>query len=125
MTHGGTNLTRIGDTLYLGAIGGILRSTDEGESWDYVGPFDRGAGVYDIESDGTFLWASWGFATQGEWGKRRFFTSPIGDGQEWAEQPGDQSFFNGANGMAYDAVHGALVASNWGAGVWRLDRSDG
>ena len=125
MTHGGTNLTRIGDTLYLGAIGGILRSTDEGESWDYVGPFDRGAGVYDIESDGTFLWASWGFATQGEWGERRFVTSPVDDGSEWTEQPGDQSFFNGANGLAYDAVHGVLVSSNWGAGVWRLDRSDG
>ncbi len=125
MTHGGTNLTRIGNTLYLGAIGGILRSTDEGESWEYVGPFDRGAGVYDIESDGTFLWASWGYATQGDWGKRRFVTSPVDDGVEWTEQPGDQTFFNGANGTAYDAVHGVLVSSNWGAGVWRLDRSDG
>jgi hypothetical protein len=122
MTHGGTNLTRIGDVLYLGALGGILRSTDEGESWDFVGPQDSSAGVYDIESDGTYLWASWGFATQGEWGERYFMISPVDDGTEWERQPGGQTFFNGANGTAYDAVHEVLVASNWGAGVWRLDR---
>lgn len=115
--HGSTQLYRAGTgTLYLGAIGTLLRSDDDGRSWTGVGP-DGGGGFHAVIGDGATLYV------QRSWSGRpeSYYTSAEADGEHWTVfGDGAQTFVDGPMSMAFDPASRTLYSSNWSGGVWRL-----
>jgi photosystem II stability/assembly factor-like uncharacterized protein len=123
MQHGGTQLYRAANgVLYVGAQGQILRSTDDGQSWNEVGPNAGADGYYAIMGDGTTMWAQ-SANTGGNTSDPDppYYSSPESDGVNWSPYNANLTFpDNGPMSMVFDSVNGIIYSSNWLAGVWRL-----
>ena len=121
LQHGGGQLYRASNgALYTGAVGTLLRSTNNGVSWTRVGP-TTSDGYNGIIGDGTTMYAqraNTGFASTGP---APYVTSPETDGTTWTPfNGGAQLFSDGPINMVFDPVNRIIYSSNWRAGVWRL-----
>jgi hypothetical protein len=111
MPHGGTGIFYGPDkTLYVGGAEGILRSTNNGKSFETVSGLPSG-GYFSIIGHADELYSAPANATTS------FITST--DGQNWAPLS-QQTFTDGPFDMALDSKNGILYASMWHAGVWAL-----
>jgi hypothetical protein len=118
MQHGGEAVYRAksGD-LFMGAVGTLLRSTDNGQSWVGVNPSNTD-GYNAVIGDGVYLYAqpaNTGTATHSS----SYSYSPETDGLSWTPY-GSQTFADGPMSMVFDPLNGVVYSSNWCAGVWRL-----
>jgi hypothetical protein len=112
--HGGgeTYYSKTG-VLYASSGDGLLRSEDNGESFELISA--AGNGNTGIWGDGNLLYTApaYGFGAQA------FRTSPEDDGMNW--DTGTQTIDgSGPFEMAFDATNGILYASMWFQGVWAL-----
>jgi len=121
MQHGGTSAyySKKNGALYVGALFQILRSFDDGKTFDLVAP-KVGDGYYAIVGDGKFLYAQPG--NTGQNGTRmpgNYIVSNEDDGVTW-KNLNDQTFSDGPYRMAFDELQGVVYSSNWNDGVWAL-----
>lgn len=126
MTHGMAQLYRAPNrALYLGSIGKIFRSTDNGRTWADTGAQTSGDGYGGIIGDDTNIWTmlgNTGFAVQGP---HRWQTLPITDttsspsASKWTFF-GSTQYENGPAHMLYDPENRVLYASTWGVGIMRM-----
>ena len=114
MAHGGGQIyyAKTG-VLYSGGWDGIMRSTDDGETWSQVGPVRFCTAVY---GDGNFLYAHQAYAG----GDAPFFRSPESDGITWTAYAKGGIWGNGPFEMVFDARRGILYSSNWADGLLAL-----
>lgn len=136
MSHGATQSlyrdTNTGTLILAAGVANILRSTDNGNTWQQVNtglPF----GYYDaVVSDGANLWTVPSGPTLGDNGSAHvaWATMPL-MGTSWtpysAQQPCDPNggYCNGPVMGAYDASSGDVWSVNWNGGVWKLHTSTG
>ncbi|MBK8234344.1 MAG: hypothetical protein IPK74_02190 [Deltaproteobacteria bacterium] len=119
MQHGGVAAYYASNgVLYVGALGQILRSEDDGLSFDLVGPATSD-GYYAVIGDGTTLYAQLANTGGNTTGPQPFVVSPESDGFEWTVY-NEQTFSDGPYRMAFDPVHRIVYASSWNEGVWAL-----
>lgn len=119
MQHGGVDAYYAKNgALYVGALGQILRSEDDGMTFELVGP-STSDGYYSIVGDGTRLYAQLANTGGNTSGPQPFVVSPEDDGFEWTVQ-NDQTFSDGPYRMEYDAVNGIVYAASWNEGVLAL-----
>jgi photosystem II stability/assembly factor-like uncharacterized protein len=96
---------------YLSSIGGVLRSDDQGRTWERVGT-SRTVG---LALSSTTIYAA------DQW-SNHFLYARIASPTEWTDLPpvpgarGEQ----GAPFLAYDEAHHVLYASMWPDGLWRM-----
>jgi len=118
MQHGGEEVYRTkNNDLYAGAVGTLLQSSNNGQSWTAVNP-SATDGYNAIIGDGVDLYAQpANTGTANHMGGYLF--SPESDGTTWTPYD-DQTFLDGPMAMVYDPVTGLVYSSNWCGGVWRL-----
>jgi hypothetical protein len=128
MTHGQESMYRSKTThdLYVGAIGDIYRSTDNGVTWAPTGAKQTSADGYGgIVGDGVRIWAMPGNTGVSTGGPYRWETLPENDttstpsASNWSLYS-DQMFQDGPMSMVYDPMDHILYASMWSTGLWRL-----
>ena len=119
MQHGGvsTYVSKSG-VLYVGALAGILRSTDNGETFTLVGPKSQD-GYYAIIGDGTNMYTQLANTGGNTVGDQPYLTSPESDGITWTAYNA-QKFADGPYRMAFDSTNRIVYSANWNAGVWAL-----
>jgi hypothetical protein len=119
MQHGGTsNYYSKTGVLYVGGLGYILRSADNGLTFELVGTRTQD-GYYAIIGDGNSLYSLWGNGGDNTTGPQSYMTSPESDGTMWSDY-NTQKFTNGPYRMAFDSVNRIVYSANWNAGVWAL-----
>jgi hypothetical protein len=127
MTHGQESMFRTPSTnaIYLGAMGEVYRSVDNGATWQPTGAQGGADGYGGIVGDGAHIWAmlsNTGISTGGpyQWQilPENDTTSSPGD-SHWAFYS-DQKFANGPMSMLSDSKNHILFASMWSTGLWRL-----
>ncbi len=119
MQHGGVDAYYAKNgVLYVGALGGILRSEDDGLTFELVGP-PTSDGYYSVVGDGTQLYAQLGNTGGNTTGPQPFVVSAEDDGFGWTAQ-NEQTFSDGPYRMEYDATNGIVYAASWNEGVWAL-----
>ncbi len=127
MTHGQESLYRTKSTnaLFLGGVGDVYRSTDNGSTWSATGAQTGADGYGGLVGDGAHVWAmlsNTGVSTAGpyKWQilPENDLTSAPG-ASNWSFYS-DQSFPDGPMSMVYDTTNHVLYASMWCTGVWRL-----
>jgi hypothetical protein len=100
---------------YASAFGTILRSANDGATWQPVGPY--GGYYFAITGDGHLL-----YTQQANVGPVKYLYSLESDGQTWLAYDG-QTFTGGSRSMAYDPIDHIVYSSNGNAGVWKLQTS--
>jgi photosystem II stability/assembly factor-like uncharacterized protein len=110
ITHGGATIyyTRAG-VLYASGEQ-TIRSMDNGEHWEPVGP----SSTWAVYGDGTLLYTGRSFGAN-----QPFQVTPETDGATWSDF-NTQTFPDGPYEMAFDARSGILFSSNWSTGIWAL-----
>jgi photosystem II stability/assembly factor-like uncharacterized protein len=104
--------------LYVGANNQIMRSTDDGASFTFVGP-KVADGYYQVVTDGTSLFAQEANTGANSQGNQPYITSPDGDGMTW-KAFNDQTFSDGPYRMDVDAANHIIYSANFNDGVWAL-----
>jgi hypothetical protein len=131
MTHGMESMYRSQSTgaLYLGSIGEIYRSTDNGVTWQATGAQSSSDGYGGIVGDGQHIWAmlaNTGVSTGGpyQWQilPESDLTSapPFGSSSSHWSYLNQQTFQDGPMSMVYDPVNQSLYASQWSTGLWKF-----
>ncbi len=108
-----------GGTIYYGNTGilfasgtpTLLRSTDNGATWEPAGP--PGNGFTAVHGDGERLY------TNMIYGPSPFSVSPEDDGLEWTSLGGHE-FQQGPFEMAFDPVNRILYTGSWNDGLWAM-----
>jgi hypothetical protein len=121
MQHGGVGAfySKTG-ALYVGAVSQILRSTDNGLTFDPVGPSSQD-GYYAVIGDGSSLYAQVGNTGANSTGTGQpYITSRETDGTVWTSY-NSQTFSGGPYRMAFDEVKRIVYSANWNDGVWALE----
>jgi photosystem II stability/assembly factor-like uncharacterized protein len=98
---------------YLTTGQGVIRSTDEGQSWNLI-PDSGGQRVGFVIGGGKMY-------SSNEWAAS-YHVSDETDGDTWTEipPPADLPKDQGAPFLDYDAAHHILYSSNFEGGAWRL-----
>lgn len=119
MQHGGVD-TYYATTgvLYVGALGQILRSEDDGLTFDLVGP-QTSDGYYSIVGDGQRLYAQSANTGGNTTGPIGFVVSDEADGTTWTAY-NEQTFSDGPYRMEFDQHHRIMYAASWNEGVLAL-----
>jgi hypothetical protein len=126
MTHGMEQLYRASSgALYLGSVGKIFRSTDNGKSWSDTGAQSSGDGYGGLVGDGTHVWAMLSNTGAGAFGPYKWQMLPEDDVTSSPENSawefyGDTTYPAGPNHMLFDPVNKIVYSANWGTGVLRL-----
>jgi hypothetical protein len=129
ITHGGIYaLHRNSSTgaLFTAVSNGVLKSTDDGVSWQAFNTGLPSAGYETVASDGVNLYTAPSFPTGGDNAPAHgpWYTIAENGGTTWtaynSQTPCLNSVCNGPVQMAYDAADGTLYAANWNAGAWKL-----
>jgi photosystem II stability/assembly factor-like uncharacterized protein len=128
MQHGATNVYRASTgVLYMGTVSHIVRSSDNGRTWEDTGAPTNQDGYNTVLGDGLRLYAqtaNTGYNSTGtNAGGGVYWTSLETEGLEWT-QYNEQEFTNGPYYMAFDPKNKLLYSSNWDAGLWRLETGD-
>jgi hypothetical protein len=125
MTHGMEQLYRAPNgALYIGSVGKIYRSADNGKTWTDTGAQSTGDGYGAVMGDDTNIWAMLANTGGAAFGPYKWQTLPIGDttstaaASHWASF-GTTTYADGPNRMVYDPINRIVYASNWGTGVLR------
>lgn len=112
--HGSMQAQIVNGVIYIPGNGGIKRSTDKGDTWEYVYQSDWMSGVV---ATGRFLYADYMLGPN-------LLRSPINDGENWTkycETPSQLD--NGSNdyglAAATDGQRWYIVSGNFTAGLWR------
>jgi hypothetical protein len=111
---GGTIYYTKANVLYASGTPRNLRSTDNGATWEEIGP---SGGFNCIWGDGTTLY------TMKCFGPAPMIKSPETDGNTWTDF-NSQQFAQGPFEMAIDAANGIVYNANWNAGFWALKLSN-
>jgi hypothetical protein len=110
MQHGGgTKYYTAEGVLYISSSQGVLKSTDNGETFSKIG---FGDAYLSVIGDGTHLYAGKHFDSH-------FVTALESNDTVWT-QFNSQAFAEGPFEMAFDSVNGILYSANIRAGVWAL-----
>ena len=104
--------------LYVGSNNQIMRSTDNGASFTFVGP-KFADGFYQVIGDGTNLFAQESNTGANSVGPQPYITSPDGDGVNWSPY-NTQTFSDGPYRMDIDSVNHIIYSANFNDGVWAL-----
>jgi len=125
-THGQQSLYRAANkALYMGSVGKIFRSMDNGRTWSDTGAQSSGDGYGGFWGDGTHVWAMLGNTGTAVFGPYRWQMLPEADStsapgnSKWTFF-GTATYTNGPDRVIYDPVNKVLYSSHWGAGVYRL-----
>jgi hypothetical protein len=126
ITHGGINaLYHRGAALYLAYQTGIVRSTDDGETWQAVAPGLPYAYYTTVGGDGDHIYTAPSFPLDGDNGPAHgpWRTATEGDNGPWSAMSGPQpcsgTICNGPVSFAL-ARYGTLYTANFRGGVWKL-----
>lgn len=126
-THGMQSLYRAANkALYMGSVGKIYRSLDNGRSWSDTGAQSSGDGYGGIWGDGTHVWAMLSNTGQAVFGPYRWQILPESDSTSSPSNSkwkffGSGTYSNGPDRVIYDPVNKVLYSSQWGAGLFRLN----
>jgi hypothetical protein len=117
--HAGGQLYRAADgTLYMGSIGGVLRSPDNGLTWSVMP--DSGTLVFGVIGDGINLYTSSFFPYNAPganpWQPYRSTSETAPGIWRTMESP----LMKNGGPMVYDTEHHIIYSSNLNAGVWRM-----
>lgn len=125
-THGMQSLYRASnDALYMGSVGKIFRSLDNGRTWADTGAQSSGDGYGGIWGDGTNIWAMLANTGTAVLGPHRWQKLPETDttsspsNSHWTFF-GSATYSNGPDRVIYDPINKVLYSSQWGAGVYKL-----
>lgn len=120
LEHGSNQVYRARNgALYVGAVGALMRSTDDGRSWTAVAPTGHD-GYNAVIGDGTYLYAQEANTAGNTAGSPQpYIFSREDDGIHWQAYNG-QTFRDGPMSMAIDPATGTVYSSNWDTGVWKL-----
>lgn len=107
--------------LFVGAIGGVERSTDNGLTWQQETQGLNGdPKYYSVIGDGSFLYTSESFV--GVAYNQPMFVSPEGgptEGQKWSAYSA-QTIADGPWKMVFDPTNRIIYNATWSAGAWAL-----
>jgi hypothetical protein len=127
MTHGQESMYRAPSTnaLYLGGVGDVYRSLDNGQTWSPTGAQSGQDGYGGLIGDGARIWAMLSNTGVSTGGPYRWQLLPEND---TTSSPGasswsfynEQEFQTGPMSMVYDSTNHVLYASMWSTGFWRL-----
>jgi hypothetical protein len=126
-THGMQSLYRsANNALYMGSVGKIFRSLDNGRSWSDTGAQSSGDGYGGIGGDGTHIWAMLANTGQAVYGPYRWQVLPETDSTSGPSNShwsffGSATYSDGPDRVIYDPINKVLYSSQWGAGVFKLD----
>jgi hypothetical protein len=110
MQHGGgTKYYTAGGVLYISSAQGVLKSTDNGETFSQIGPQQA---YLSVIGDGTRLFTGRHFES-------RFVTALESNDTVWMDY-NQQDFDEGPFEMAIDPVNRILYSANIRAGVYAL-----
>jgi hypothetical protein len=115
--HGGSSLLNLGSgQLYLAAIGGLYRSTNNGDSWTKV-PNSTDSSV--VVATPKRLYTSYGWAWLG--GVEPQLGHVDRSGNNWVADPAPVGMNNGGVAWAVttDGTRHIVIGANWNGGVWR------
>jgi photosystem II stability/assembly factor-like uncharacterized protein len=120
MQHGAGGMYRASTgVLYMGAVGHLLRSTDNGKSWSDAGAPSNSDGYNTVIGDGKRMYVQSANTGTNTTGPQTFYTSLETDGTHWTAYNA-QKFADGPGWTAYDATNRLVYASLWEHGLWRL-----
>lgn len=115
--HGGGSIYYSSEgVLYATAVTGLLRSTNNGESFTLVDL----AGTTGIIGDGEMMYTGAAYAL----GAQPILVSPETDGENWTEFNSQTLEDGGPYEMVFDPVNRIIYSSNWFQGVWALKLED-
>jgi photosystem II stability/assembly factor-like uncharacterized protein len=126
-THGMQSLYRsANNALYMGSVGKIFRSLDNGRTWSDTGAQSSGDGYGGIWGDGTHVWAMLANTGTAVFGPYRWqslletdsTSSP--SNSHWSFF-GATTYSDGPGWVIYDPINKVVYSSQWGAGVFKLD----
>jgi hypothetical protein len=125
MTHGMEQLYRASSgALYLGAVGAVHRSLDNGRTWADTGAQSTSDGYGGLVGDGARIWtmiANTGLASAPvRWQvlpEANTTSSPANPAWQFS---GSTTYPSGPNHLIFDPINRVLYSSNWGAGLWRM-----
>ncbi len=126
-THGMQSLYRASNgALYMGSVGKVFRSRDNGRTWSDTGAQSSGDGYGGIWGDGTHVWtmlANTGTAAFGpyRWQMLAETDTTSAPGSSNWELFGTTTYIDGPDRVIYDPINKVLYASQWGAGVYKLE----
>jgi hypothetical protein len=127
MTHGQASMYRspVTNAIYVGGIGDVYRSLDNGQTWSHTGAQDGSDGYGGIVGDGAHLWGMLSNTGVSSGGPYQWQILPENDttsstGSSAWKFYNDQSFQDGPMSMVYDSTNHVLYASQWSTGLWRL-----
>jgi hypothetical protein len=117
--------SKTSNALFLGGVGDVFRSTDNGKTWSPTGAQADADGYGGIVGDGAHVWAMLANTGVSSGGPYRWQILPEDDvtsspgASKWSFY-NDQTFEDGPMTMVYDSADQVLYASMWSTGLWRL-----
>jgi photosystem II stability/assembly factor-like uncharacterized protein len=125
-THGQQSLYRANNgSLYMGSVGAIYRSVDNGQTWNNTGALLGEDGYGAFIGDGTNIWTMLSNTGVAAAGPQSWQILPEGDtsstpaNSNWTTF-GTTVYSDGPNHMIFDPINRVIYSSQWGAGVWRM-----
>jgi photosystem II stability/assembly factor-like uncharacterized protein len=106
--------------IYVGGMGGIFHSTDNGITWSQGTTGVPYGWFYGIIGDGNHLYTSQAFVGVAQ--NAPAIVSPEGganEGKTWTAYS-TQTLGEGPWRMVYDSENGIIYSANWGSGAWAL-----
>ena len=125
-THGMQSLYRASNrALYMGSVGKIYRSLDNGRTWLDTGAQSSGDGYGGIWGDGTRVWAMLANTGNAVYGPYRWQTLSETDATSSPSNShwtffGSTTYSDGPERVIYDPINKVLYSAQWGAGVFKL-----
>lgn len=118
-SHAGGQIYRAVDgKLYMGAVWGVIQSSDNGHTWSVLP--NSGVNVFGVVGDGERLYTSSFFPHYAPGGELRLQYSSTSETSpdKWTRL--DTPLMKNGGPMVFDPIHNIIYSSNLDAGVWRM-----